>query len=312
MSLRLISTPATPDQLLRLRADPPSFATVLDPAVDPDRQALRHGPVVHLRTSWHVLHFLLTRGGAPELGFLLVGGAPVGERARALSSAEVRALGGALDQVRPEDLSPRFDRGEMRSNGIWFYHLDDVRPEVGLPVALERLREVQALVRAAVAGGAGVLVVRHRRKSEVTVDLHLAGDRAIERYVADPALLEAHLDPAPHLPAAAVAVRGWFALSVGLTELGDSPAHRFLEDGGQLVDETLQLRVFEPSEVAALHQVLQGIDPGVLGAALSPAVLDRDGLDPDEREGLLADYPALRQQVAGCARAGEGLVTWLG
>lgn len=312
MSLLLTLLPATPDQLRRLHAAP-DVAAVLDPDADPDRHALRGGPVVHLRTLWNVLHFLWTHGTTrPEAAFLLHGGRAIGERARAFGPAEVAAIAEVLDAVRPDDLAPRFDRAEMKAQGVWFYHLDDVRPEAGLPVARERLAEVQALLRVGAVGGMAMLVVRHRRKAEVSVDLHLVRPAAVDRYVADPALLDAHLEAPPALPPGAVAVRGWFALCVGLEELGDTPAHRFLTEGGELLDEGMQLRAFPAEAVRAIAELVATIDPASLQSALSAAVLEREGLDVEEVEDLLADWPAAREQIARWAASDLGMVSLLG
>jgi hypothetical protein len=306
MSLRLVALPVPADRL--------SAAASLLPLADPDAHRLRHGPAVRLRDGWPVLHGLLTHGDGPEARhFLVRGGQPVGDRARAFRSAEVPALCEAVEGVPASDPAARFEASEASASGVWF-STAPTEGRVGIEVVREWLAEVQVLLRAAADEGLGVLIVS--RPDPIGLELHVASDPAIARYAEQPALLEAHLAPDPALPPEAVVLRGWFALHVALELVGGTEpedearerARRFLVDGGTLVDEALQLRTFPPAEVREIAALLAGFDPAEV---LTPDVLAGAGLEMDEVDALTADRPALVEALRAAGDRGMGLVTLL-
>jgi hypothetical protein len=78
--------------------------------------------------AWHCLHFLLTGSaweGEPPLDFIVAGGTEVGDEdvgygpARAFTSADVRAMADALDQLTASDLVRHFDGKQMDALEIY-------------------------------------------------------------------------------------------------------------------------------------------------------------------------------------------------
>ena len=81
-----------------------------------------------IEKSWHGIHFVLTGsdwGGASPLNFLVSGGMEVGDEdvgygpARAFTSAQVRAIYGALAQLPPEQFARRIDLAALEEAGIY-------------------------------------------------------------------------------------------------------------------------------------------------------------------------------------------------
>jgi hypothetical protein len=302
--------PATPAQLERLSSDPSAVGAILHGDADPDRDLLRWGARCALGSGWHVLDFVLTDGDRdpdPRRGFLLRGGERIGDL-RAHRAADVPAIAASIGALRPDQLRRRFDRPRMRERGVWFHRLADVREESGLQHVEERLAGLVAVLDAAALAGRGILVAPSRKRTEVLLTVHLVRDEGVERYRADPEQVEAHLaaEAAPTDRFAA-----WYALQVALAELGSSPEHTFLQDGGEVVDEALLLRVFSPEEVGRLAALTAALAPEVVSAALSDEVARAEGLEPEDREGARIEYPRLRAHLASFAAAGRGLVTLL-
>ena len=87
----------------------------------------RKDDLVDVDKAWHCLHFLLTGTaweGEPPLDFVVRGGTEVGEDlgygpARAFRSAELRAIGDALDKLEHRDLVSRFDATKMDESDIY-------------------------------------------------------------------------------------------------------------------------------------------------------------------------------------------------
>jgi Domain of unknown function (DUF1877) len=93
----------------------------LPPAVDPADE-------LDVDKAWHGLHFLFTGeawSGEPPLGFIVAGGAEVGDEdvgygpARAFTSAELREISAALERITRDELARRFDPARMMELGIY-------------------------------------------------------------------------------------------------------------------------------------------------------------------------------------------------
>ena len=78
--------------------------------------------------AWHGLHFLFTGdawSGEPPLDFIVSGGTEAGDEdvgygpARAFTSAEVRAISAALDNITRDELATRFDPARMTDLAIY-------------------------------------------------------------------------------------------------------------------------------------------------------------------------------------------------
>ncbi|HEU0013484.1 MAG TPA: YfbM family protein [Longimicrobium sp.] len=84
-------------------------------------------PVLDIRKNWHGLHYLLTgseAGGEGPLARAVLGGREIGDDmgygpVRLLDAAEAAAAAEALDAVRVEDLTGRFDPEAMEIAGIY-------------------------------------------------------------------------------------------------------------------------------------------------------------------------------------------------
>lgn len=270
--MQLTLAPASSDQLSRLRSDPGALAAIVAPIGDADRRTLRHGGVVRLGP------------GGPVLGFLEHGGIGIGTRARAFRSDATAGIAAALAALRPSDGAAGLDPGATAE-------IDE------LGVLLQSTSDTRALL--VVRGPSG------------EVDVHLVADAAIDRYAADATLLDTHLAKRPAEPAGSVVLQAWYALQVGLNELGDSAAHRFVEDGGELLDEETQLRVFDPSEVGALRDVLSAIAPGRLRDALSPRLIAREGLETEEAELAVREVSTLCAAVGDWAANGRAMLSFM-
>jgi hypothetical protein len=144
----------TPDEVKRLASDP---ATTL---------RFGRSRAVSLEKSWHGLHYLLTGSvweGELPLGFLLAGGAPVGDDlgngpARLFLADEVRQIDAALSAVSDDQLWARFDANQMEEQevypGVWDEPEADLREEyVGY------FQQLKQLVREARTDKLGLLVL---------------------------------------------------------------------------------------------------------------------------------------------------------
>ena len=107
---------ATDAELREAEAAPDAVERLIDAACEG-----RKDDLVDVDKAWHCLHFLLTGTaweGQPPLDFVVRGGTDVGDDmgygpARALGSAELRAIADALDKLERRDLISRFNATKM-------------------------------------------------------------------------------------------------------------------------------------------------------------------------------------------------------
>jgi hypothetical protein len=148
MTCQLISVPDQEAQMLL--SDPPAIYEWLE-ALDGSAS------VLHLETSWHGLHFVLTgtaAEGEPPQNFLVAGGEAVGEEdvgygpARVFDADMVLDLDRALGSISDEEFARRFDPRRLAAAEIYPQIWDEPRQDL-LVVYGNCFRELKAYVHRA-------------------------------------------------------------------------------------------------------------------------------------------------------------------
>ena len=157
MSMTVILTAVTPDEIAAFLADPDTLDNVLGA-----KQARK----VSLEKAWHGLHFLLTgsaSGGTGPEAFLLAGGEASGEDrgygpARLLRPDAVHALAASLSAISDDQLWRRFDAAQMTEQGICPVIWDEPEAELR-DEYLRYYHEMKRLVSAASQTNDGLVIV---------------------------------------------------------------------------------------------------------------------------------------------------------
>jgi hypothetical protein len=137
-------------------------------ADEPSPRAVDPADELDVDKAWHGLHFLFTGeawSGEPPLGFIVAGGAEVGDEdvgygpARAFPNAEVREISAALETVTREELARRFDPARMMELGIYPEIWDrDPADDDMLEYLLEYFDLLKEFIIRGAASGRGMLV----------------------------------------------------------------------------------------------------------------------------------------------------------
>jgi hypothetical protein len=148
----------TDGEIAALLADPESVLELLD---DESEERAR----LDLERTWHAIHFLLNGSaweGDPPLGFLVVGGRPIGDidvgygPARAFDASEIRTLATELGDIDWPTLWRYWDPDDARDADV--YTMGKLPPALARDYVAPYYAALVEFVTALAARGLGALV----------------------------------------------------------------------------------------------------------------------------------------------------------
>jgi hypothetical protein len=153
--MRLQLQAASAADIQHYNSNPPGVEELISPG----------GPGLSVEKAWHGLHRVLTGeawGGDAPLGFLLIGGSPVGDDlgygpARLFGPEEAIDIANALDAISDEEFDRRFDLEQLAAEQIYPMIWDEPRPNL-LQEYLHYFHELRQFVRDAARQRMGLLV----------------------------------------------------------------------------------------------------------------------------------------------------------